>query len=477
MPEAPSYAHQFRYLFELFARADRALFLVGGCVRDMRMGKPPKDYDFTTDALPDETRAILRGAKLRAIAVGEAFGTIATSFAGHDVEITTFRVKESYTKGSRHPSVVFGKDLAQDLSRRDLTINAMAMDSAGEVHDPFGGDADLRAGILRAPGGGLAKTQEIFSDDPLRILRVARFIARFGFSPDADTTAAAAAQHATILDVSRERWQMETLQILRGGRVAPALHWLLQVGVLADYLPEVAALAAQPSALTAHGGASHGGPSPAGERPSRLDDALAVVELLPQADPLCRLAGLLCGLDPHPPAAAAAADAILAGLRFSNSDRALLTTLITHRDALCAATPARADVRRLLIEVGDAAPALLALTGALAAARGGEVNVLAQHNLSCFAQHRDALLRDLGHPDLLTPKLPTGLGALLNAPPLNLPRGPLLRRVMDWLRDEVLFERLPNPPSAEACVAAAPAYFRGSPDDLPQGWAPPDEAT
>jgi hypothetical protein len=291
-------------------------------------------------------------------------------------------------------------------------------------------------------------------------------LARYGFAPDADTTAAAAAQHAMILDVSHERWQSETLQILRGAKVSQALGWLLEVGVLGDYMPEVAALAALPTAWASGGGRGH-----------RLSEALAVVELLPADQPLWRLVGLLSCLRDDPAEAAEAADRVMARLRCSNHDRALVGAVVRSRDALAAATPpTRVETRRLLIALGAFADPLLAVAEARAAAAGGEQNILTQRNLTTLRQHHADLLRDLGGADLLAPRLPSGLGHLLASPPLSLPRGPALRQVMDWLLSQVLTERLPNPPSAAACLAAAQSWRDHGDRDLPLGWIPPPEA-
>lgn len=452
---------RFDYLFDLFQNAGKVLYLVGGCVRDLLMGKPPKDFDFTTDALPDETRQILRSAKLRAVPVGEAFGTIASSFAGRDIEITTFRVKESYTKGSRHPTVIFGKDLMQDLSRRDLTINAMAFDRHGVIHDPFGGKADLEAGILRAPGGGFEKTQEIFGDDPLRILRVARFMARYGFDTDEATDAAAKAKAAALLSVSRERWQMETLQILQGARIEKAFSWLESVGVLAVYLPEVLNLGPQMLSLT-----------------------LAVVAGIPAHEPLWRWAGLLHALGPE------AAESVCVRLKFSNQHRDLVRSYVervtvfdpdpdpshaSHASDPAHGMPTRAFCRRLMVELRENLAGFLALVDARAQAHGGALNVRVQASLYVMREHAQALLADFGDWDGLTPTLPTGLGlALIDQ--AGYPRSPDLRKVMDWLREQVLLERLPNPPTEAHCIQAA-LYKRQhlsedptKDQDLPAGW-------
>ncbi len=234
-------------LFEIFGHARRELFLVGGAVRDLVMGARPSDLtdlDFATDARPAETAAILRRARLPVFEVGAAFGTVGTVLSANgaprrEIQITTYRVKETYQPGSRHPEVVFGRSLEADLARRDFSMNAMALDRAWTVVDPYGGRADIAARRLRVVGDPF----DILAEDPLRLLRAARFIARFGFAPHADLRAAAAALAPAILTVSHERWLMEMNKLLAGRWAAEALEFLAATGLLAQILPEVAALA------------------------------------------------------------------------------------------------------------------------------------------------------------------------------------------------------------------------------------------
>lgn len=229
----------FAELFKIFAEAGFQLYAVGGCVRDWILGYTPKDIDFTTDAIPEQTKQILADHGFKVIPVGEAFGTIATLIHQKSYEITTFRVKESYTRGSRHPIVCFGKELERDLERRDLTINAMAADINGQIIDIFGGIDDLQNHILRVPRSSYDKTIEIFGDDPLRILRLARFKARLDFGVDPDATQAAADMADTILTVSHERWFAELDGLLRAPHPRAGLEWLREIQVLELILPEL----------------------------------------------------------------------------------------------------------------------------------------------------------------------------------------------------------------------------------------------
>lgn len=232
----------FAALFDIFENAGFQLYAVGGCVRDWCLGKMPKDVDFTTDATPAETSRILADHGMKVIPVGEAFGTIATLIGRESYEITSFRVKESYTKGSRHPVVRYGHSLEQDLERRDLTINAMAVDRHGNLKDPFDGAGDLENGLLRVPHSSEERSVEIFTDDPLRILRLARFLARLGFAVAPEATVAAKRCAGDVLLVSHERWFAELDGLLRAPHVTQAIEWLSMTGVLGLLLPEIASL-------------------------------------------------------------------------------------------------------------------------------------------------------------------------------------------------------------------------------------------
>ena len=243
----------FLPLFNAFLNAGFQLYAVGGCVRDWVLGKTPKDIDFTTDALPDQTKEILSANGWKVLPVGELFGTIATIINKKQYEITTFRIKESYTRGSRHPIVRYGKELALDLERRDLTINAMAADIHGNIHDPFDGLGDIQRQILRVPRSSYHQTLSIFGDDPLRMLRLARFKARLGFAVDPDATQAAADMAGSILTVSHERWFSELDGLIRAPNFIQGIQWLMQTGIWDLIFPEFIALKSsynEPTSLT-----------------------------------------------------------------------------------------------------------------------------------------------------------------------------------------------------------------------------------
>ncbi|HET8670926.1 MAG TPA: CCA tRNA nucleotidyltransferase [Candidatus Saccharimonadales bacterium] len=210
--------------------------LVGGSVRDTLLGKEPKDYDFATALLPDEIEMRVRAAGKRAYTIGKRFGTIGFRHEGQVVEVTTFR-SELYSPGSRKPAVTFTDDLYADLARRDFTINAIALDiHTSELVDPFLGAGDIEAGVLRAVG----KPSHRFREDPLRILRLIRFVARFGFAVDPNTAKAAAKQAYTLTTVSTERISTEMDAILVAPQAAAGLQLMAELGLLSFAVPLLA---------------------------------------------------------------------------------------------------------------------------------------------------------------------------------------------------------------------------------------------
>ncbi|MEP6842314.1 MAG: CCA tRNA nucleotidyltransferase, partial [Pseudolysinimonas sp.] len=193
-------------LASLFATAGHELSLVGGPVRDAFLGRQVTDLDLTTDATPDQTLAIVNRAADAVWEIGREFGTIGARFGQHTVEITTYR-SDAYDGETRKPDVVFGDSLESDLVRRDFTINAMALRLPDAEHpdprliDPTGGVDDLMARLLRTPSA----PEVSFGDDPLRILRAARFAAQLGFTLQPAALAAAQGMADRLAIVSAER--------------------------------------------------------------------------------------------------------------------------------------------------------------------------------------------------------------------------------------------------------------------------------
>ena len=216
-------------LLDALHAAGYAAYAVGGCVRDSLLGRNAHDWDLCTSALPQQVMELF-GAE-QCIPTGLQHGTVTIKYGGQLYETTTFRTEGSYTDG-RHPDAVqFVPDVREDLARRDFTINAMAYNEAEGLVDPFGGQKDLQNGLLRAVG----EPQQRFTEDALRILRLYRFAARFGFALDA-ATARAARQLAPHLDcISAERIQEELAKLL----TAPQPGAYLEPAVLAVVLPEL----------------------------------------------------------------------------------------------------------------------------------------------------------------------------------------------------------------------------------------------
>ena len=208
-------------------------YLVGGSVRDLLMGRSCHDYDFATPMHPDEVEARVRAAGKRPYLVGKKFGTVAFKVEGHLVEVTTFR-SETYEPGSRRPNVSYLADLGDDLGRRDFTINAIAMGD-GAVIDPFDGQSDIAARTVRAVGDA----KERFREDPLRMLRAARFASQLDFSVEPATAAAMEHGAHRILTVARERWMAELDRLLVGPGAIGALRLLADSGLLRYLLPEL----------------------------------------------------------------------------------------------------------------------------------------------------------------------------------------------------------------------------------------------
>lgn len=230
-------------LLDTLHTAGYAAYAVGGCVRDSLLGRTAHDWDLCTSALPQQVMELF-GTE-QCIPTGLQHGTVTIKYGGQLYETTTFRTEGSYTDG-RHPDAVqFVPDVREDLARRDFTINAMAYNEAEGLVDPFGGQKDLQNGLLRAVG----EPQQRFTEDALRILRLYRFAARFGFALDA-ATARAARQLAPHLDcISAERIQEELAKLL----TAPQPGAYLEPAVLAVVLPELtpAALDAAKSVVDA----------------------------------------------------------------------------------------------------------------------------------------------------------------------------------------------------------------------------------
>ncbi|MBO4204499.1 CCA tRNA nucleotidyltransferase [Micromonospora echinofusca] len=221
-----------------FARAGHELHLVGGSVRDALLGRLGDDLDFCTDAHPDQTLRIIKGWAESIWETGREFGTIGAQRDGLRLEITTFRA-EAYDQVSRNPVVEYGTNLADDLKRRDFTVNAMAVSLPDHrFTDPYGGLADLAARLIRTPG----TPRESFGDDPLRMLRAARFAAQLRFAVHPDVREAME-KMATDLDrITAERIRDEFTKLLCGADPITGLRLLVDTGLADRFLPELSGL-------------------------------------------------------------------------------------------------------------------------------------------------------------------------------------------------------------------------------------------
>ncbi len=236
---------QTRPLADRFGAAGHQIYLVGGIVRDLLVGEEiddATDIDLTTDARPEETKRLVSGWADAVWTQGERFGTIGCRKDGRDFEITTHRA-EVYTPDSRKPAVVYAEAIEADLARRDFTVNAMALrlvvdGGDPELIDPFDGAADLVAHVLRTP----LEPAESFSDDPLRMLRAARFVARYGLEPRPELVAAIRDLADRLSIVSAERIRDELDKLLVVADPSPGLWLLVDTDLVDHFIPELTAM-------------------------------------------------------------------------------------------------------------------------------------------------------------------------------------------------------------------------------------------
>ncbi|WP_336249169.1 CCA tRNA nucleotidyltransferase [Stomatohabitans albus] len=268
-------------LGEAFEHAGHELVLVGGSVRDLILGKEDiPDLDFATDAHPEETTRILNRLTTTIWDTGARFGTISAQMSDsagevYIVEVTTYR-SEAYTAGDRHPDVEFGDDINADLSRRDFTVNAIGIRvPSGELVDPFDGVADMKRQVLRTP----ARPVVSFADDPLRMMRLARFVGVLGFQADSEAIEAATAMASQIETISAERVRIELDKLICGDYADRGLDLLCEVGIADVVLPELPALRMEHDPLHHH--------------KDVYTHTLAVVMGCPGDDPILRMAALL----------------------------------------------------------------------------------------------------------------------------------------------------------------------------------------
>jgi poly(A) polymerase len=247
---------QVRPLAARFDGAGHRLYLVGGIVRDLVLGHlrgDEADIDLTTDARPEQIKAVVDGWADAVWTQGERFGTIGIRHHGVTFEITTHRA-EAYAPDSRKPEVAFSDDVEADLSRRDFTVNAMALrvtgdaDQEPELIDPFGGVSDLAASVLRTP----LAPEESFGDDPLRMMRAARFIAGYGLAPTSELIAAVTAMAPRLEIVSAERIRDELCKLLVVTDPSAGLWFYCDTGLADEFLPELPAMRVEQDPIHRH---------------------------------------------------------------------------------------------------------------------------------------------------------------------------------------------------------------------------------
>ena len=398
-------------LLDTLHAAGYAAYAVGGCVRDSLLGRTAHDWDLCTSALPQQVMELF-GAE-QCIPTGLQHGTVTIKYGGQLYETTTFRTEGSYTDG-RHPDEVqFVPDVREDLARRDFTINAIAYNEAEGLVDPFGGQKDLQNGLLRAVG----EPQQRFTEDALRILRLYRFAARFGFALDA-ATARAARQLAPHLDcISAERIQEELAKLL----TAPQPGAYLEPAVLAVVLPELT--------------------------PAALDAAKPVVDACPAGEknlPV-RWAALLRSLGES------ATRRVLKRLRCSNACIEETAVLVreTAGEGVCrsfseekaSAHPGDIHIRQLLGRYGlRTVERLCALCAALQP----------QNAPACALAAQRARQLEADGVCCRVSQLAVNGRDLMAA---GIPAGPALRRVLEALLDGVIHAEYPN--EKPALLAAA----------------------
>ena len=382
--------------------AGHAAYAVGGCVRDSLLGQTPHDWDLCTSATPEQVLELFGEA--HCIPTGLQHGTVTVKHGGELYEITTFRTEGAYSDG-RHPDhVAFVPDVKEDLARRDFTINAMAYNAEEGLIDPFGGQNDLAVGIVRAVG----EPQRRFEEDALRILRLYRFAARFGFAIDPATGQAARALCRHLDCVSEERIAEELSRLL----AAPAPGAYLEAEVLAVIFPELDAAELPES--------------------RRILDALEPgMEHVP-----VRLAALLC------PLGEAGARAALRRLKCSNALTGTVATLVREAAAGMLGAALTLTARRFLSRYDLAT--ITDLT-ALCSARHPE-----QAEAFAALQQEAARLVETNACCRINQLAVNGRD-LMDA---GIRPGPGLRRVLDALLEQVLTEQLPNEKAALLAAAA-----------------------
>ncbi|MGH2496607.1 MAG: CCA tRNA nucleotidyltransferase [Ktedonobacteraceae bacterium] len=422
-------------LAEAFRVQRKQLYIVGGTVRDglLHRGKS-NDADLATDAKPDEIKQIVAPTRPGAVVlVGERFGTVRLHYENEIIEITTFR-SEQYNAESRKPEVCFGTKLEDDLLRRDFTINAMARHPlTGQISDPFGGRQDLEAHVLRAVGNDPDKR---FDEDPLRLLRAARFAAQLDFTIEPETRRSMIRQAHKLQKISRERIRDEMNKLLLSDHPAKGLDLLVELGLMQWIVPEVLELRGVSQAATGSSRAVHS-----------KDVYAHVLRVVERSSPrlVCRWSALLHDIAKprtrtvedgkvhffgHEDVGASMARSILKQLHF---DRDFIESVSRIVHLHMRANAYQSDwtdgaVRRLMLDSGDDLPDLLDLSQAdITSYRADKVS-RAVARVAELAARCQRLQEEAERVPIKSPLDGNELMTLFNRPP-----GPWLRPIKEHL--------------------------------------------
>ena len=435
-------------LAEVFAAHGQALYLVGGVVRDLLLGRPVGELDCATSAPPAVTKALAQEAGAEAIyTVGEAYGTIGLVIDGVTVEITTFRA-EVYPTPDRHPVVTFIDRLEADLARRDFTINAMALDPlTGALVDPFDGQADLARRVIRAVGDPAAR----FDEDPLRMLRAVRLAAQLGFAIEPQTLAAIQAMASELGRVSVERIAAELDRLLLAPRPSHGLQLLRESGLLAVALPELVPMA-EDRGLGRHKDIWRHTLKVVDQTPPRLAVRWAAL-LHDAAKPMTRVINEHGEVHffGHDVVGAELARRLLRRLRKDKAltERVAQLVALHLRPAAYDETWTDSAVRRLMVETGDLLDDLLDLAAADVTSARPERRRQAAQRLAQLRAHIARLREEAALAEIKSPLDGHELMALFGLPP-----GRWIAGLKAYLRELVLDGTLAPGDKAGAQAAA-----------------------
>ncbi len=417
-------------------------YIVGGCVRDMLLGKKPNDYDMTTSALPAETEEVFSSCPV--IKTGIKHGTVTVMMDSQPLEITTYRVDGSYND-SRHPeSVSFTRSLKEDSARRDFTINAMAYSPQDGVKDYHGGQADLKAGIIRSVGDAKLR----FNEDALRIIRAIRFASQLGFKIEQQTEKAAFELSYLLKEVSAERLRDELIKLLCGKDAKRVI--IKHVRILAQIIPELAAMEGFDQRNIHH-------------IYDVLTHSAVAVENVPPT-PELRMAALLHDIGKpvsftvdekgtghfygHAKESTRMADEILTRLRFSNASKQRIVTLVKWHDV-----PISADDKSVKKALGKFGVEVFFDLTALKRADNLAQSPLYHQRQEEIAKLEETAKRVIEQEQCFSLKDLAVNGSDLIA--LGIPRGETIGKTLNSLLRAVIEEKVPNEKEALCAFAAS----------------------